>query len=141
MSSRALLRSVFPFLFFAVGACGPGAPSPGTTSRGQGASLVVSAPDVLTPIPVPTPEGPAYASGFIRDVAVVYENGEEHAENVELHLLPSQQMLLAFRAGGTGQAETGTARIRIFHFDPLTYGGTLATDVAPAASDPVPGYS
>jgi hypothetical protein len=94
---------------------------------------------VLTPTPVPTPEGPAYTTGFIRDVAVVYENGEDHAENVELHLLPSQQMLLAFRAGGTGQAETGTARIRIFHFDPLTYGGTLATDVAPAPSDPVRG--
>ncbi len=120
-------------------ACGPGSPpSAGPAGRAT-APLVSSAPDVLTPAPVPTPEGPAYASGFIRDVAVVYQNGDEHAENVELHLLPSSQMLLAFRAGGTGQTETGTARIRIFRFDPLTYAGTLASDVAPAPSDPVRG--
>ena len=68
----------------------------GETSRNQGTPLTVSAPDVFTPTPVPTPEGPAYASGFIRDIAVVYENGEEHAENVELHLLPSEQMLSRF---------------------------------------------
>lgn len=98
-----------------------------------------SSPVVLSPTPVPTPEGPAYALGVIRNVAVVYQNGDEHAENVELHLLPSQQMLLAFRAGGTGQAETGTARIRIFHFDPLSYAGTLASEVAPAPSTPARG--
>lgn len=119
----------------ALTACGPAAPAP--TARSE--ARATASPDVLTPVPVPTPEGPAYASGFIRDVAVVYENGDEHAENVELHLLPSKQMLLAFRAGGTGQAETGTARIRIFRFDPLTYAGTLASDVAPAPSDPVRG--
>jgi hypothetical protein len=81
-------------------------------------TLASTGPGELSPIPIPTPDGPAYARGVIRDLAVVYQNGDEHAENVELHLLPSRKMLLAFRAGGTGQAETGTARIRIFHFDP-----------------------
>ncbi len=123
----------------ALTACGPAGPAPSTRSEPGATALATASPDVLTPVPVPTPEGPAYASGFIRDVAVVYENGDEHAENVELHLLPSKQMLLAFRAGGTGQAETGTAKIRIFRFDPLTYAGTLASDVAPAPSDPVRG--
>lgn len=135
----------FPSLLFlvpvaaALTACGPAGLDPTTRSQARAAPLATSSLDVLTPVPVPTPEGPAYASGFIRDVAIVYQNGDEHAENVELHLLPSRQMLLAFRAGGTGQTETGTAKIRIFRFDPLTYAGTLATDVAPAPSDPVRG--
>jgi hypothetical protein len=102
-------------------------------------SAALTGPTTLTPVPVPTPDGPAYARGVIQNVAVVYQNGDEHAENVELHLLRSKKMLLAFRAGGTGQAETGTAHIRVFHFDPLTYGGTLASDVAPAPADPVRG--
>jgi len=102
-------------------------------------SAALTGPTTLTPTPVPTPDGPAYARGVIQNVAVVYQNGDEHAENVELHLLRSRKMLLAFRAGGTGQAETGTAHIRVFHFDPLTYGGTLASDVAPAPADPVRG--
>ena len=102
-------------------------------------AVASAAPVVLTPEPVPTPEGPAYARGIIRNVAVAYQNGDEHAENVELHLLPSKKMLLAFRAGGTGQAETGTARIRVFDFDPLSYTGTLASEVVPPASDPVRG--
>jgi hypothetical protein len=132
-------RVLLPLVLLAVfTACGPATAPPGSSStRSQTSSL--GAPDTLVPVPVPAPEGPAYASGFIRDVAVVYQNGEEHAENVELHLLPSNQLLLAFRAGGTGQTETGTAHIRVFHFDPLTYEGALATDVAPAPSDPVRG--
>jgi len=106
----------------------------------RSAQVVASpAPLVLAPQPVPTPEGPAYARGIIRNVAVVYQNGDEHAENVELHLLPSRKVLLAFRAGGTGQAETGTARIRVFDFDPLNYTGTLASEVVPPPSDPVRG--
>jgi hypothetical protein len=117
-------------------------PSPGI--REGDLPLRITAPQdsssvALAPVPVPTPEGPAYARGIIRNVAVVYQNGDEHAENVELHLLHSKEMLLAFRAGGTGQAETGTARIRVFHFDPLTYAGRLASEVVPPASDPVRG--
>jgi hypothetical protein len=76
---------------------------------------------------------------MVQNIAVVYQNGDEHAENVELHLLPSKRMLLAFRAGGTGQTETGTARIRVFHFDPLSYSGTLASEVMPAPGDTVRG--
>ena len=69
----------------------------------------------------PTPDGPAYRSGLISNIAVVYQNGNEHAENVELHLLPSKETLLAFRAGGTGQAERfGSLRIT---FDPRYAGG------------------
>jgi hypothetical protein len=109
------------------------------TARRSSQAVASASPDHLAPVPVPSPEGPAYARGIIRNVAVVYQNGDEHAENVELHVLPSKQMLLAFRAGGTGQAETGSARIRIFHFDPLTYGGTLASEVIPPPSDPVRG--
>ena len=134
-------RPVFPLSFaLAVLACGVEAPAPRapTAVRSPRASAS-SSQTTLTPTPVPTPDGPAYALGIIRNVAVVYQNGDEHAENVELHLLPSQEMLLAFRAGGTGQAETGTARIRVFHFDPLSYAGTLASEVAPAPSDPVRG--
>ena len=138
----------FPPLFLllapvALGACGAEvvprpAAVPGHASSASVASTA-SAPVTLTPVPVPTPDGPAYALGVIQDVAVVYQNGDEHAENVELHLLPSRKMLLAFRAGGTGQAETGTARIRVFHFDPRSHGGTLASEVFPAPSDPVRG--
>jgi len=122
-------------------ACGaaPSASEVGFDPGPRSGEAAISSAVALTPTPVPSPGGPAYASGFIQNVSVVYSSGDEHAENVELHLLESRKMLLAFRAGGTGQAETGTAHIRIFHFDPLTYSGTLATDVAPAPSDPVRG--
>ena len=93
-------------------------------------------PNQLTPVPVPLPDGAAYRTGLIHDIAVVYQNGDEHAENVELHLLPSKETLLAFRAGGTGQAETGSARIRIFSFDPISYAGSLKSEVPPPAGDP-----
>jgi hypothetical protein len=107
-----------------------------------GGSSTPSAADVaphparLSPRPLARPAHQAYESGFIRDVAVVYENGMEHAENVELHLLDSGQMLLAFRGGGTGQPETPDARIRIFRIDPLTYQGTLLSEVAPPLETP-----
>lgn len=131
MPSRALLRLLVPVLLVPFAACGPGVTptSPGA-SRDQSVSIATSSPSELTPVPVPLPEGPAYASGFIRDVAVVYQNEGEHAENVELHVLPSNQMLLAFRGGATGQGETEAAHIRVFRFDPLTYAGTLSTDVS-----------
>jgi len=123
---------------FALAACGaegsPRAASVPPDPRRPSAASASSSPLTLTPTPVPTP-----AAGVVQDVAVLYQNGDEHAENVELHLLPSQKMLLAFRAGGTGQAETGTARIRVYHYDPLSHGGTLASEVFPAPSDPVRG--
>ncbi len=122
----------------ALAACGAeGSPRAASVTPGprlSSAASAASSPVTLTPTPVPTP-----ASGVVQDVAVVYQNGDEHAENVELHLLPSQKMLLAFRAGGTGQAETGTARIRVYHYDPLSHGGTLASEIFPAPSDPVRG--
>jgi hypothetical protein len=121
-------------------ACGVEASRPQPPPAVRSSQAVASdSSAALTPVPVPSPEGPAYAQGIIRDVAIVYQNGDEHAENVELHLLHSKEMLLAFRAGGTGQAETGAARIRVFHFDPLTYAGTLASEVVPVVSDPVRG--
>jgi hypothetical protein len=124
----------------ALAGCGAEVAPSRTLSAGRTSEEVsTSTPEVLAPVPVPTPDGPAYARGVIRDVAIVYQNGEEHAENVELHLLPSKQMLLAFRAGGTGQAETGTARIRVFHFDPVSYAGSLATEIFPPVGDPVRG--
>lgn len=110
--------------------------APAVAGSGVGRSADSSGPTRLAPVPVPTPDGPAYRSGLISNVAVVYQNGDEHAENVELHLLPSKETLLAFRAGGTGQAETGSARIRIFSFDPQSYAGQLKSEVAPPAGDP-----
>ncbi len=131
MPSRALFRLLLPIFSITVWACGPGASNTSPVAgRSQTASLATSSPSQLTPVPVPSPEGPAYASGFIRDVAVVYQNEGEHAENVELHLLPSNRMLLAFRGGASGQGESEAAHIRVFHFDPLTYAGTLSTDVS-----------
>src|SRR5262245_5083485 len=93
-------------------------------------------PTTLSPTPLRAPDQAAYRRGFIRDLAIVYRNGTEHAENVELHLLSSGRMLLAFRGGGTGQPETPDARIRVFEFDPLSYRGTLLTDVAAAPATP-----
>ena len=138
---RVLSSCVVPLLTaLAISACGPEATASAVAARRQSAQAIASGgPTVLTPVPVPSPGGPAYARGVIQNVAVVYQNGDEHAENVELHLLPSKRMLLAFRAGGTGQTETGTARIRIFHFDPLSYSGMLASEVMPATSDEVRG--
>jgi hypothetical protein len=98
-------------------------------SRDKESQPVLTGPAQLDPAPVPPPDHPAYTSGFIDRVAVVYQNGEEHAENAELHVLPSGEMLLAFRGGGTGQPETPEARIRVFHFDPETYAGTLRDEV------------
>ncbi len=143
MRRRSPFPPLFPPLALALVACGAqgrasAASVPGDARRAS-ASSAASAAVTLTPTRVPTPDGPAYARGVIRDIDVVYQNGDEHAENVELHLLPSRKMLLAFRAGGTGQAETGTARIRIFHFDPQSHGGRLASEVFPAPSDPVRG--
>src|SRR5262249_6213953 len=111
MPFRVLSCISFVMLFSALLLAGCGAPvaseRPSAARRSQ--AVAATGPDVLTPVPIPTPDGPAYARGIIRDLAVVYQNGDEHAENVELHLLPSRKMLLAFRAGGTGQAETRTA--------------------------------
>ena len=131
--------SVALFSVLVLAACGTQVASEKPSAARSSQAIASTGPDVLTPVPIPTPEGPAYARGVIRDLAVVYQNGDEHAENVELHLLPSKKMLLAFRAGGTGQAETGTARIRVFHFDPLAHAGTLASEVVPPPSDPVRG--
>ena len=100
------------------------------------ATQVIAGLSVLDPVPVPSPDHPAYTSGFIHDVAVVYRNGEEHAENVELQVLPSGETLLAFRGGAIGQSETPDARIRIFDFDPKTYEGTLRSEVQMPPSDP-----
>lgn len=97
---------------------------------------VITGPSVLDPVPVPSPDHPAYTSGFIHDVAVVYRNDEEHAENVELQVLPSGETLLAFRGGAAGQAETQEARIRIFDFDPETYEGALRSEVQMPLSAP-----
>jgi hypothetical protein len=96
----------------------------------------ISGPSELDPVPVPSPAHPAYTSGFIHDVAVVYQNGHEHAENVELVVLPSGETLLAFRGGGTGQPETQAARIRVFDFDPETYAGTLRSEAQMPPHDP-----
>src|SRR5262245_35772367 len=96
-------------------------------------------PPQLSPSPLPRPDGPAYARGFIHDVSVVYRNGTEHAENVDLSLLGSGRMLLAFRGGGTGQVETPDARIRVFAFDPVTYRGTLLSEVGAAPAMPARG--
>jgi len=131
--------SVALFSVLVLAACGTQVASEKPSAARSSQAITSTGPDVLTPVPIPTPDGPAYARGVIRDLAVVYQNGDEHAENVELHLLPSKKMLLAFRAGGTGQAETGTARIRVFHFDPLAHTGTLASEVVPPPSDPVRG--
>jgi hypothetical protein len=99
-------------------------------------SQTATGPSVLDPVPVPSPDHPAYTSGFIHDVAVVYQNGEEHAENVELQVLSSGETLLAFRGGATGQPETQEARIRIFDFDPETYEGMLRSEVQMPLFDP-----
>lgn len=96
----------------------------------------ITGPSELRPVPVPSPEHPAYDSGFIDQVAVLYKNSAEHAENVELRVLPSGEMLLAFRGGATGQPETGAARIRIFDFDPDTYRGRLRSEVQVPPGDP-----
>lgn len=96
----------------------------------------IAGPGVLDPVPVPPPDHPAYTSGFIHDVAVVYQNDQEHAENVELQVLPSGETLLAFRGGAAGQSETQEARIRIFDFDPETYEGTLRSEVQMPLQEP-----
>lgn len=98
-------------------------------SRSKEQARVLTGTTRLDPRPVTPPDHPAYTSGFIDRVAVLYQNGEEHAENAELHVLPSGEMLLAFRGGGTGQPETPEARIRVFDFDPETYAGTLRDEV------------
>lgn len=90
----------------------------------------------LAPQPISPPAHAAYERGFIRDTAVVYANGKEHAENVELYPLPAGQMLLAFRGGGTGQTETPDARIRVYTFDPQSYAGTLRGEIAAAPASP-----
>jgi hypothetical protein len=103
------------------------------------ATRALAGPGVLDPVPVPPPEHPAYTSGFIHDVAVVYQNDQEHAENVELQVLPSGETLLAFRGGAAGQSETQEARIRIFDFDPETYGGTLRSEIQMPLQEPLRG--
>jgi hypothetical protein len=93
-------------------------------------------PARLSPIPIAVPRRADYPTGVVRNVAIVYQNGDEHAENVELHVLGTGQMLLAFRGGGTGQTETPDARIRVFSFDPATYQGSLLSEVASAVATP-----
>ena len=97
------VSSVMLFSALALAGCGAPVASERPSAARSSQAVAATGPDVLTPVPIPTPDGPAYARGIIRDLAVVYQNGDEHAENVELHLLPSRKMLLAFRAGGTGQ--------------------------------------
>ena len=118
-----------------LGASAPACTAIDSTMDGE-LALAISGPSQLEPVPVPPPDHPAYSSGFIHDVAVVYQNDDEHAENAELHVLPSGETLLAFRGGSTGQPETPEARIRIFDIDPDSYAGALRAEVQVPPSDP-----
>ena len=80
-------------------------------------AVASAAPAVLAPVPVPTPEGPAYARGIIRNVAVVYQNGDEHAENVSGDVLvqgarlipPNTRLLFEGSSFGADRAQVATA--------------------------------